>query len=107
MATTNAEIILGAMMLAELDPETVIVDTYAGWSRKGYQVKKGETAVFKTKIWKPSKFAVKTEDSQETPEVAATEDGTDTPKSYTKLILVPAAFFTHEQVEKKQKGTKK
>lgn len=32
---------------------TTIVDTYPGWKRLGYQVKHGEKALFKTKIWKP------------------------------------------------------
>lgn len=91
---TNAEIILGAMELAELDPMEVEVDTFAGWKRRGYSVKRGEHAVFKTKIWKPSKFKA-TDEELETMDISQLDnDG-----KYKKLILVNASFFTDEQVE--------
>lgn len=91
---TNAEIIVGAMLMAELDPMEVTVDTFAGWKRKGYSVKKGEKAVFKTKIWKPSKY------SKKEIEEAAEEKDVVIPDTAKKLILVTASFFTDEQVEK-------
>lgn len=59
------------------------VDTYAGWKRNGYTVKRGEKATFKTKIWKPCNVKDK-----------------DTDETEIKLILVNAAFFTASQVEK-------
>ena len=86
---TNAEIVLTAMELTKLDPIEVEVDTFAGWKRRGFSVKKGETAVFKTKIWKPSKYSKK--------EIAENEAD----EKRTKLILVNAAFFTNAQVEKR------
>jgi hypothetical protein len=96
-----------AMLLAELDPETVIVDTYAGWKRKGYQVKKGETAVFKTSIWKPCKSKKKdNNDSTDATETVNTENADSSNSTYKHLILVPAAFFTYSQVEKSKKGGK-
>lgn len=104
MAVTNAEIILTGMLEAGLDPETVVVNTYAGWNRLGYQVKKGETAVFKTRIWKPSKF--KKDDSATTQNTDGTQNTDDDTNNRTNLILVPAAFFTHKQVEKAKKGGK-
>lgn len=61
------------------------VDTYAGWKRKGFQVRKGEKAVFKTKIWKPCK--------------AKKSENTDNDEKQSKMYLVKAAFFTDEQVD--------
>ncbi len=91
---TNAEIILGAMMLAEIDPMEVEVDTFAGWKRKGYVVKRGEKAVFQTKIWKPCKFVKKDDEEQQT------DEQTEEKKNYKKLMLVNASFFTDLQVER-------
>lgn len=97
---TNAEIILGAMMLAELDPETVEVDTFAGWKRRGYTVKRGEKATFQTKIWKPSKYSKKElEDIEEQKGIEVA----DKAKDQRKLVLVNAHFFTDTQVEKLKK----
>lgn len=93
---TNAEIIIGAMMLAELDPTEVEVDTFAGWKRRGYVVKRGEKATFQTKIWKPCKFSK--EEQQNAEEVA--QDATTDKTNYRKLILVNASFFTDAQVER-------
>lgn len=77
---TNMQIIMGAMVMYGV---TEAVDTYAGWKRKGYQVKRGEKAKFNTKIWKPCGKR-KAEDNEE-----------DT----KKLILVNASFFVKSQVE--------
>lgn len=86
---TNMDIITTAMVLNELNPMEVTVDTYAGWKRKGYCVKRGEKAVFSTKIWKPTKFPTDVID-EATGEIIIN----------SKLILVPASFFTMTQVEK-------
>lgn len=87
---TNAEIIAGEMIVAGLNPLEDVVDTFAGWKRKGYTVKKGEKSVFTTSIWKPSiKKAEVTEEE-------TVEDNTP----HTYLHLVKASFFTDKQVEK-------
>lgn len=80
---TNSEIIIREMKSAGLDPMEVVVNTFAGWKRNGYVVNKGETAAFKTKIWKPCKN--KKQEGEE--------------EAQTKLRLVNAAFFTFEQVK--------
>ena len=89
---TNAEIITIAMIGAELDPMEVEVDTFAGWKRRGFIVKKGQKAVFQTKIWKPCKF--KKEEAEQK------DDAEQTEQNRKKLILVNASFFTDEQVER-------
>ena len=86
MTMTNAEILITECALHNV---TEAVDTFAGWKRKGYSVKKGEHAVFKTSIWKPSKKR-KEEDSTEE---------TDDKKPYARMYMVKAAFFTASQVE--------
>ena len=78
---TNRQIIAQAMEKAGLNPVNTKVDTFAGWKRQRYRVKSGENASFKTKIWKPVNSNKSEEDEE-------------------KLILVNAAFFTMEQVEK-------
>lgn len=72
---TNKEILNYHIELLHIDEP---VDTYAGWKRAGYQVKKGAKALFKARIWKPIK-------DKETEE--------------KKLILVTAAYFGKSQVE--------
>ena len=84
---TNAEILNTECVLHNI---TEAVDTFAGWKRKGYSVKKGEHAVFKTRIWKPNSKKRKEEDS--------TEDDKDK-KPYARMYMVKAAFFTASQVE--------
>ena len=93
---TNLEIIVGAMKLTGLDPRTDVVNTFAGWKRRGYSVKKGEKAVFKTKIWKPVKYTKKEQESEIDANLSAEESDNK------HLVLVNAAFFTAEQVEKRE-----
>lgn len=83
MALTNLEIIESNIILHGITEE---VDTYAGWSRNGYRVKRGSKALFKTKIWKPCKTK---EDSKY--------------KGENHLFLVNAAFFGRSQVEEIKK----
>lgn len=80
---TNMEIILGECALRNIKEE---VDTYAGWNRRGYSVKRGEHAAFSTKIWKPKSKVRKDEETEE-----------ETESSY--MILVNAHFFKKSQVE--------
>ena len=89
---TNAEIITVAMINAELDPMEVDFDTFAGWKRRGFCVKRGQKAVFQTKIWKPCKFKKE--------EIEQQEETGNTEQKRQKLILVNASFFTDEQVER-------
>lgn len=84
---TNAQIVMTECALHNV---TEAVDTFAGWKRKGYSVKKGEHAVFKTSIWKPNSKKRKEEDSTEE---------TDDKKPYARMYMVKAAFFTVSQVE--------
>ncbi len=81
---TNLQIIAGAITLYGITEE---VDTYAGWQRRGYQVQRGQKALFNTKIWKPCKWKKVKEESAES------ETG-------TPLILVNASFFGLSQVAK-------
>lgn len=62
------------------------IDTYAGWKRKGFQVRKGEKAVMQTMIWKPCKKTIKDEEGNK--------------KKMDKMYLVKASFFAVEQVDK-------
>ena len=47
---TNVAIIGNAKLLNGVTED---VDTFAGWKRRGKQVKKGSKALFKTSIWMP------------------------------------------------------
>lgn len=87
---TNAQIITKAMQVNKVTEE---VDTYAGWRRRGYQVKRGQRATFKTMIWKPcTKKAEKKDGSDQNKEVRTGD-----------MILVHASFFAKSQVEECQK----
>jgi hypothetical protein len=78
----------------ELHGITVEVDTFAGWKYRGYKVKKGEHAVFQTKIWKMSKVKIQSNN----------ENGDEQQEAGSRFILVPAHFFTKDQVELYKKG---
>lgn len=80
---TNIAIISNAKLLNGVAEE---VDTFAGWKRRGKQVKKGSKALFKTSIWKPRGKQKKDEEQNE-------GDGTD------GMFLVTAAFFGMSQTE--------
>ena len=77
---TNQEIISGNLILRGIEED---VNTYAGWKREGYQVQKGQKALFTTKIWKPCNYTDK----------ATGEKG-------KKLFMVNASFFGVSQVSK-------
>ncbi len=81
---TNLQIIAGAVTLYGITEE---VDTYIGWQRRGYQVQRGQKALFNTKIWKPCREKKAAEESQKA------EEG-------RRLILVNASFFGVSQVAK-------
>lgn len=72
----NTQIIINAMIEKGLDPEQTTIDTYSGWKRKNYKVRKGEQAIFTKRIWRPKPFSNK-----------------------EKFALVDASFYTDKQVE--------
>lgn len=76
MAMTNAEIIATECSLLGITEE---VHTFQRWKAKGFMVKKGEKAVFKTTIWK----AVPKKDEE----------------NEVKMFMKSAAFFTASQVQ--------
>lgn len=79
---TNDELILRAMLEHGVDEP---VDTYQGWKRLGYQVKKGNKALFSTVIWIPRKKQVKTDDDAE--------------NKKRNFFMRKSAFFGKSQVE--------
>lgn len=91
----NFEIIEQEMLNAGLDPETDVIDTFAGWKKKGFSVKKGAKAVFTTRIWKP-----KTKAEIEKEKAEAEEN--DEPALINRFKFVPASYFLQEQVERKE-----
>ena len=110
MAVTNSMIILehslalaeagkigytGETMTAEINGEEVElrepeqIHTYARWKAMGFQVRKGEKAIAKFKIWKHVSGKKKTDDNEE--ETADAGRG--------KMFLKQAAFFSMAQVD--------
>ena len=90
MALTNRQIIETECAIHEI---TESVNTYAGWMRLGFQVKKGSKALFTTEIWKPCKK--KKSDNN-------TDNEIEIKPARQKMIMVKAAFFGLSQVEKLQ-----
>lgn len=86
---TNIEIIEGERILNNIN-EDLVLDTFQGWKNKGYQIIKGQKALFKTKIWKPRKQEAKSEENEEQKEELKN----------SRFILVNSAFFSNEQVQK-------
>ena len=90
---TNTAIILSYMQLNNLDPNKIVLHTYAQWKKLGYQVKKGEKSDHKIPVWKPSTKKVEVEN----------EDGTKEEKPNGRYFIKTSAFFTQEQVERIEK----
>lgn len=82
MAMTNKEILMTERLLNNIDFDLEI-NTFAGWNRNGYQVQKGEKALFQTKIWKPCKNKKK-----------------DSEQQSNGMYLVKASYFSINQVQK-------
>ena len=76
---TNVEIIAKAKMVNGITEEA---NTYAYWKKAGYQVRKGEKAAFKCRIWKYSKKQRDEED----------ENGV--------MFMKTASFFTVSQCDR-------
>ena len=92
MAMTNKQII---EIECGLNGITENVNTYAGWQRLGFQVKKGSKALFTTEIWKPCKKKKAESDNN-------TDNEIEIKPTRQKIIMVKAAFFGLSQVEKLQ-----
>lgn len=69
------------------------IHTYQEWKMLGYQVKKGEHAVAKFAVWKPTKQK-KAKDEEEQ------EDGTIKVQAKPRFFMANASWFTIAQVEK-------
>ena len=80
---TNAQIIATEKLLNGVTED---VHTYQVWKRLGFQVQRGEHALFSTKIWKRTTKKMK--------------DG----EEYDSLIMVNAAFFGESQVASISEG---
>lgn len=89
---TNNAIILEYMIANKLDPEKVVLHTYATWKKLGFQVKKGEKSQHKIPVWKPS-----------TKKVEVEEDGEKEEVNNGRYFLKTSAFFTQDQVERLEK----
>ena len=85
---TNIEILQGECLLRNIQEE---VNTFQAWRAKGFKVKKGEKALFETKLWKKTKGKVEVEenDSEE-----------DKKKKYSGFYLAKSYMFGEHQVEK-------
>lgn len=83
----------GRVFQAKLPDDTIVefketepIHTYQHWKTRGYQVRKGETAVTKLTIWKHSPA----KKDKETGEVIGRD----------KMFMKTAAFFSLSQVDK-------
>lgn len=111
MAVTNSMIILeqslalaeagkigytGKTMTVEINGEEVDlrepeqIHTYARWKAMGYQVRKGEKAIAKFKVWKHVAGKKKEADSEEEKTAGAGRG---------RMFLKQAAFFSAAQVD--------
>ena len=82
---TNYEIIENAKIEKGFSKEQIF-RTYQGWQRLGYQVNKGEKALFQTKIFFP-KFKKNKEDKEDS-------------KDLKGFFMKTASFFLYDQVSK-------
>jgi antirestriction protein ArdC len=89
MAVTNAELIENATIALMMEGKIgkgEEIHTYAHWKELGYQVKKGEKAVAKFQVWKPSKRK---------PVEGEPERAEARPRMFRKM----ASFFSTAQVD--------
>lgn len=91
----NVEIIEMETMLRIQDgelPENTVLNTWNGWKKLGYRVKRGEIHVAEFRIWMPSKKKAKAEEAEENGEEVKVVGNK---RFYKKLSF----FFTQNQVE--------
>lgn len=92
MATTNKEIILGEVLMRNIQEE---VHTFQKWKSLGYQVKKGEKALFQTNLWKMSKKKQKENNENDT----ENNDNENKKKNNNYFFMAKSSLFGRSQVE--------
>ena len=91
MATTNQEIIFNEVLMRGITED---VHTYAKWKSLGYQVKKGEKALFQTMLWKKKTKKSKKDDTEN----VENEDDKEK-KNNNYFFLAKSSMFGRSQVE--------
>ena len=89
MATTNQEIIFNEVLMRGITED---VHTYAKWKSLGYQVKKGEKALFQTMLWKMKKGKKQDDNNEEQ------QDDKEV-KKYNNFFMAKSSLFGRSQVE--------
>ena len=91
MAITNQEIIFNEVLMRGITED---VHTYAKWKSLGYQVKKGEKALFQTMLWKKKTKKSKKDDTEN----VENEDDKEK-KNNNYFFLAKSSMFGRSQVE--------
>ena len=89
MAITNKEIISLEMATRGIEEE---VHTFAMWKSLGYQVKRGEKALFQTMLWKMKKGKKQDNNDEEQ------QDDKEV-KKYNNFFMAKSSLFGRSQVE--------
>lgn len=89
MAITNKEIISLEMATRGIEEE---VHTFAMWKSLGYQVKRGEKALFQTMLWKMKKGKKQDDNNEEQ------QDDKEV-KKYNNFFMAKSSLFGKSQVE--------
>ena len=89
MAITNKEIISLEIATRGIEEE---VHTFAMWKSLGYQVKKGEKALFQTMLWKMKKGKKQDNNNEEQ------QDDKEV-KKYNNFFMAKSSLFGRSQVE--------
>lgn len=89
MAITNKEIISLEMATRGIEEE---VHTFAMWKSLGYQVKRGEKALFQTMLWKMKKGKKQDDNNEEQ------QDDKEV-KKYNNFFMAKSSLFGRSQVE--------
>ena len=95
MAITNKEIISLEMATRGIEEE---VHTFAMWKSLGYQVKKGEKALFQTMLWKKKKDKKQATNKNETDEQQGDNKEKEV-KNYNNFFMAKSSMFGRSQVE--------
>ena len=74
------------------------VHTYSMWKSLGYQVKKGEKALFQTMLWKKKTKKSKKDDTENKVENVENEEGKEK-KNNDYFFLAKSSMFGRSQVE--------
>ena len=91
MATNNKEIIMAEQLTRGIVEE---VHTFQKWKSLGYQVKKGEKALFQTQLWRMSKKKEKENNDTEN-----ADNNKENKKNNNYFFLAKASLFGKSQVE--------